>query len=193
MIIKQKLTTITLLAATLLSSWLYFNLTKTLRPIATTQPQRMNAFAENVTATRFDQNGNLIDQLRAEKLKHYTDDSSDFIKPHLVIYSETAKPWEVDADHGHANNGIKEIELQDSVRLHQSADKNRHEVTITTSAAKIYPEKDYAETDQSVLLQQPGVTLQSVGVRAYLKQGRVELLSKAQGQYEPAVNQENKS
>lgn len=183
---KQYFYLIVLVVTVIFTTWLLtwqFNRTTT----STTQnapSHHLNAFANDVVALRFDPTGKLINELHVNHLKHYVDDSSDFVKPTLFVYSEENAPWEIKADFGHAENGIKIIQLWDNVVLHQPSRGTHREITITTTRATIYPEKDYAETDQLVNLVQPGVIIKSVGVRAYFKRGQIELLSKAQGQYE---------
>ncbi len=58
-------------------------------------------------------------------------------------------------------------------------------ITITTSAATIYPHKKYITSDQPATFIQPGITVNSTGFNADMKQGSVTLLSQAQGTYNP--------
>lgn len=185
-LIKQKVHYVLLLIAVLISGWLLLetgvNSTDKTTP---SSPHHLTAFAKEVTALRFDENGKLVSELYVAKLKHFSDDSSELEQPILKIYSDDHEPWEIKADQGHATEGIRVIELWDNVRLHQNHNGNHQEITIITTRAKVFPEQNYAETDQPVDFVQPGVTIKSIGVKAHFKQGQVELLSNAQGQYEP--------
>lgn len=185
---KQKIQFILLFLAVIVSAWLLVKTSDDMSEKNSEAPvHHLDAFAKEVIAFRFNDVGKLVNELHVANLKHFNDDSSEFEKPLLMLYSDDQKPWEIKADKGHATEGISQIELWDNVRLHQDGSSNRREMTINTTRAKVYPEKDYAETDQPVDLVQPGVTIKSVGVKTHFKKGRVELLSNAKGQYEPSA------
>lgn len=185
-LIKEKFHYLLLFIAVLISGWLLVKIDENDNDKTNlTVPQHMTAFAKQVTALRFDEDGKLVSELYVAKLKHFSDDSSDLEQPFLKLYSDEHEPWEIKADQGHATDGVRMIELWDNVRLHQNHNGNHQEITIKTTRAKVYPEQNYAETDQPVDFVQPGVTIKSIGVKAHFKQGQVELLSNAQGQYEP--------
>lgn len=185
-LIQQKIHYLLLLIAVIISGWLLLKTGESsVDKTASSPTHHLSAFAKQVTALRFDETGKLVSELYVTKLKHFSDDSSDLEQPVLKLYSDNHEPWEIKADQGHATEGIREIELWDNVRLHQNHNGNHQEITIKTTRAKVFPEQNYAETDQPVDFVQPGVTIKSIGVKAHFKQGQVELLSNAQGQYEP--------
>ena len=55
---------------------------------------------------------------------------------------------------------------------------------MKTSQLYVFPDKQYAETDKPVTIEQPGSVINSVGLRAFMDTGKVELLSQARGTYE---------
>lgn len=183
---KRALLGILLLSATSLSLWLIFH--------TDIQQKRQNedisshpiAFAENVAITRIDKNGKLQSQLYSPKMTQYPDNTTQFVDPHFIAYGRAEQPWKVTAKHGKAYDGVAKITLWDNVTIQQNAGPSNHPITITTSAITVYPKQQLAETDQPVTFMQPGITIYSVGIRAYLEEGRVELLSKARGQYDPS-------
>jgi lipopolysaccharide export system protein LptC len=101
-----------------------------------------------------------------------------------VFNSNGEQPWNIYADRGQARHGADIIQLWDNVRLLQAAGAKNQALTIKTSAMTIYPQQQYAETDQPITLWQPGGTASSVGLRAWQKTGIIELLSRAQGHYQ---------
>ena len=98
-------------------------------------------------------------------------------------YSEQHQPWKVTADTGRAINGTQQVHLFGHVNLHQPAGANNKETTLTTSKLTIYPQKNMAENSVLTHAKQPGITVSSIGFRANFKQGKVILLSQAQGNY----------
>jgi lipopolysaccharide export system protein LptC len=55
---------------------------------------------------------------------------------------------------------------------------------LTTQALTLYPERDYAETAQSVRIQTAGSNTTATGMQVFLNDGRLELLSNVRGQHE---------
>jgi len=48
----------------------------------------------------------------------------------------------------------------------------------------VKPEQQYVETDKAVMLTTAGSTTRAIGMRAYLKQDKIELLSNVRGTHE---------
>ena len=48
----------------------------------------------------------------------------------------------------------------------------------------VFPQKQYAQTEQAVRIDGAGGTTTGKGMKAYLKDGRMDLLSNVRGQYE---------
>ena len=77
----------------------------------------------------------------------------------------------------------EQVELIDNVRIERNDAKGRPTI-ITTSRMTVLPEKDYAETRQPVrIIAANGVTT-ATGMKAYLDEGRMLLLSNVRGQHE---------
>ena len=55
---------------------------------------------------------------------------------------------------------------------------------LTTSALTLYPRRDYAETDQSVRIEAARSVTTAEGMKLFLNDGRLQLLSTVRGQYE---------
>lgn len=166
-----------------LSLWLYSH------SLAPKTGQRANEgqadfYLVQLRNKRFDKKGRLIQQLTAENAAHYpTNDTTDFIKPHIILFKTQEKPWTIDSDFARSIDAFNQITFQDNVRLHQANGVNNPPTTILTQRLIYQPNKRYAETARPITLLQPGTEVKSVGMHAYLNEGRVELLSKAEGKY----------
>ena len=55
---------------------------------------------------------------------------------------------------------------------------------MTTQALTLFPDRDYAETAQSVRIEDADNVTTAVGMHVYLNDGRLELLSTVRGQHE---------
>jgi len=61
-------------------------------------------------------------------------------------------------------------------------------VTITTSNLTVHPRDEYAETDKPVHMTGNATDLISIGMKAFLKEGRIRLLNKVKGVHVPDQN-----
>lgn len=148
--------------------------------------QDPDLFATDVTAFYFNQKGNLQTQFKSPHMLHYiAQNKTDFISPHFWIYGKSPVPWHIFSQKGQATMGIDSIVLWDNVRVHQDSYKNQHEVNLQTSSMTLHPKIQTAETDQAVILNQPGYQISAIGVRLSLKDEQVNLLSEAKGQFMP--------
>tara|TARA_B100000989_G_scaffold298988_1_gene291699 strand:+ start:8200 stop:8796 length:597 start_codon:yes stop_codon:yes gene_type:complete len=154
-----------------------------------------DAFAEQVVATHIDKQGKLHSQLISPRIVHYPDhDSSVASNPHVILYNDKdgKNPWHVTALNGKTIDGDTQIILWDNVKIHEPPGNNNDDMTMTTSYLEVYPDKDFAKTDKPVTFSETGVVVKSVGMKAYINEKRVELLSRAQGVYDAEVADANK-
>lgn len=122
--------------------------------------------------------------LQSPLLEHYTaGDITKITRPHLTILQPDSAPWYLSADQGQASNGLESVKLQNNVVLFEPQSAQNPTMTITTSAATIYPKRQYAESDQLIIATQPDKKLQAVGMQTYFKTGIINLLSQVQGDY----------
>jgi lipopolysaccharide export system protein LptC len=173
-----------LLAGVLLSSYLLFAQHKDAHAVK--QDSRYpDLIMEDVVGTRMDSNGFPKSRLYTPKVMRFSSkEILDFVKPHLIFYSQTEAPWHLYALHGQSKENFTTLLFWDNVKLQQTP-TNKPDVIITTSTLTVYPKKDLAITDQPVTLTSGQSNAQALGVRANLKTEEVELLSKARGVYAP--------
>jgi lipopolysaccharide export system protein LptC len=151
---------------------------------ATQSPTIPDLIATDGHLIQFNKKGTMAYQFFSQKSEHYKQQNrTDFTKPIGYYYSEKHQPWKVTADKGRALHGTEEIHLSGNVHLQQRAGVNNKETTLTTTQVTIYPQKDMAENDVLTHAKQPGIAVSSIGFRANFKEGKVVLLSQAQGNY----------
>lgn len=148
---------------------------------------RPDSFMKNVIALRMNMDTGLPqDELLTPSMIHYPQgDTTNLISPHFIIFNVDSQPWHITSNLGQAQNGVAVIQLWDHVKIHQDAGPQNQEIDITTSMLTIYPHEQYAITQEPVMLTQPGSIAHSIGVRADLKSGDIQLFSQARGQYKP--------
>lgn len=176
-----------LLLSTAGSSWLALHSSK--QALDASQANAPESYMTDATIIRMNSaTGLLQDKLYVPYLIHYTlNDITLLTHPLLTIFQATGEPWHLTADHGQSMNGAETVKLWSNVLLSQAQGPQNPPLTITTSAATIFPKQEYAITDQPLVARQPDKMLQAIGMRTYFKTGIVELLSHVHGEYQPSA------
>lgn len=123
-------------------------------------------------------------RLQARAMRHYADDdTADVSLPQLTMFRHDAASWFVRAEQAHVTAGAETVFLQDRVKAERLTEDKDDTLEIRTTALKVVPAEEYAETDQPVtIVTALGVT-QAVGMQANFKQQRLELLAQVRGEY----------
>ncbi len=143
-----------------------------------------NSLITDMHVIKTDQNGTMIYRLLSRKAYHYvTENRSELTAPIGYYYVKQQPYWTATAEHGQTLNGDEIVHLFGHVYMHQDAGKNNHEITLRTSKAMLYPQKQIAENRVFVKVEQPGMGVTSVGFHANMRKGNIILLSKVQGYF----------
>ncbi|MEJ2143423.1 MAG: LPS export ABC transporter periplasmic protein LptC [Gammaproteobacteria bacterium] len=168
-----------------LSIWLLSREAPKQQQLITINKSIPDTFMENLSTYNLDKKGILRHELKADYMAHYPfDDHSDFKSPELILYHSGKKHWSISADKGTTKKDIDEIILQGKVNIYR-LDKTtgKPDLTINTAEVLIRPDEAYLETDKTISITSGKQRIQSVGIRANLDAGTVELLSHVRGVY----------
>lgn len=142
-------------------------------------------YMDDFSTTTMDESGNPKRRLMAEHMEHFPDtDTNEFEKPYLIIYHPTRPPWHVKSERGWVSGGNEVMLLLGKVHIWQDNEAGIRELDIKTRDLRVLPESQYGETDKPVVIRTQTTESRSVGMRAYLEQRRVELLSRVRTVYE---------
>jgi lipopolysaccharide export system protein LptC len=165
----------------------YFNIRPSSfdQEILVTDPLQPDFFMENTQILMFNEQGTPAYQLRSARATHQrTDDSTQLEQPNLLYYRPGEEhPWLLRAQQGSVTKGGDQVDLMNDVLL-QRQDPNDPSRRMTTQALTLFPERDYAETAQSVRIENAGSVTTADGMQVFLDDGRLELLSNVRGQHE---------
>jgi lipopolysaccharide export system protein LptC len=141
-------------------------------------------FVEEVTSTMMDASGKPRYRLIAERINHYPDDKSISLQAPQVEYFRPHLPsWTAESDAGRVYDKGRQVYLDGQVTMHRPAEDNQPATRLFTQDLLILPEDDYAETAAAVKITSGESELLGTGMRAYLSEGRLELLAKGKGIY----------
>ena len=154
------------------------------QPAAQVDESAIDYYAINAHSVQFLPDGKLQYEMTADKVEHLKASEVTLLtKPDLQMYRGTTYPWHVQSERGEVNPDGTEVELIDSVRVARTDEKDRTTI-ITSSRMTVFPQKQYAQTEQDVRIDGAGGVTTGKGMKAYLKDGRMDLLSNVRGQYE---------
>jgi lipopolysaccharide export system protein LptC len=152
---------------------------------ATSDPDGIDYYMENFTISSMNLQGQPRQDLSAIRMEHYSsDDSTALTEPRIVVYKEDTAPWYINANRGWISADGEIVLLKGNVTIERPAENHKGTMKISTSELRIRPDDEYAETDKAIVMEGDGTRTEAVGMRAYMKQGKLHLLNRVRGHYE---------
>jgi lipopolysaccharide export system protein LptC len=141
-------------------------------------------YATNTHTVQYQVDGKLRYELTADKVEHIkASDITLMTSPNMNLFRGTELPWKIRSERGEVSPGGVEVELIDKVRVERTDAKGRPTI-LTTSRLTVFPEKEYAQTQQAVRIDAANGVTTAKGMKAYMNDGRMLLLSNVRGQHE---------
>lgn len=140
-----------------------------------------------------DAGGDPETRLTADFMAHFEDrGETQLTRPMLEMFRPDKQPLYVRAEQGWVRSGNEVILLRGDVHFWEPGDNGAPVFEVVTTEAWIYPERDMAETDKPATLTTRESRTESVGMRAFMKEGRIEMLSRVhttieEGKVRPSV------
>ena len=123
--------------------------------------------------------------LTAERVTQaLADGSVDLKRVHVNYAPPAGAAWGLVADTGRISAGADIIELDGNVAA-ASADAGGPTTTFQTDFLRYDPATGVAETDRPVTVLYASSVVHARGLRAFLREGRLELLGQVRGRYDP--------
>lgn len=145
-----------------------------------------DAFADDFDLRTLNARGKLEHRLWATRMEHYPDDDSTVLEmPRLELYRPGEPTWHVNARKGWVSSGGAEILLEGNVDVQRKGSKTARPVQLTTTKLRVFPDRDYAETDVAVTYRTTALEVRSLGMRAHFDSGQVELPARVRAVHQP--------
>ncbi|MBA1201789.1 LPS export ABC transporter periplasmic protein LptC [Pseudomonas capeferrum] len=184
---KVRIIALSSVIAALLAAVGYWNISPETfldQPVAKVDENAIDYYAINARSVQYLPDGKVQYEMTADKVEHLKASEVTLVtKPDLQMYRGTQFPWHVQSARAEVNPDGTEVELIDAVRVARTDEKKRQTI-ITSTRMTVFPQKQYAQTEQAVRIDGAGGTTTGKGMKAYLKDGRMDLLSNVRGQYE---------
>lgn len=168
-------------------TWWLNNLVVPLPALPEREPQHNPDYSmERFAIAEISDRGATHYRLQAQQMDHYPDDGTTrLVKPDLLLYGKDGATYTLNAVEGVATAQHEEIRLNGDVVIERPATATQEWMRIATRDVVVRHNESYAETKERVVMQDPLFMAQAVGMRLFVKQGRVQLLSGVRGSYAP--------
>jgi len=171
-------TVIILLLVATASAWLLNKLTTGESTETTEFKHDPDYYMVNFTTWSMNEDGSPKNILNADYMAHYPDsDTTELINPRLEVFRDNKQPLNIVADKGWVTDNNEVILLTGKVRLWEEDTEGNVRMEIISSDLKILPGQEYAETEQPATLTRGRITVNTTGMRAWMKENRMEFLN----------------
>ena len=148
-------------------------------------PAGIGYYLRDARLTGTGDDGQVRYRVSADAVTQMLADGSVALETVVLDYDPGAElPWHVRADAGRIPPGGKIIELTGNV-VAATRDSEHPPATIRTDYLEFDPDSYVAATDRKVTIDYAGSTVHATGMRALLREDRLELRSKVNGHYVP--------
>jgi lipopolysaccharide export system protein LptC len=171
-----------LLAAT----WWLNQQVQPLPQIESQQRHDVDYYVDNFSAVTLNNEGQPRFILAAEKLWHYPDDDTTHLQmPHLTSLYPDRPPTVTTARTGMLSSKGEDVFLYDEVRIVRPATADFIEQDFATDYLHVVPDRDWAETNQAVVMTNKYNVIRAVGMELDNKVRTAKLLSQVRATHEP--------
>lgn len=164
-------------------------LNQQVQPLPQIQSQQrhdVDYVADNFSAVTLNVKGQPRFTLTAQKLWHYPDDDTTHLQmPYLTSLYEARPPTITSALTGKLSSKGDDVFLYDEVRIVRPASAGISEQRFATDYLHVVPDRDWAETDQSVVMTNQYNVIRAIGMELDNKARTVKLLSRVRATHEP--------
>jgi lipopolysaccharide export system protein LptC len=164
-------------------------LSQQVQPLPQTESQLrhdVDYVIDNISAISLNEQGQQRFTLAAEKMWHYPDDDTTHLQmPRLASLYADRPPVLTSAQTGMISSKGDEVFLYDEVRVVRPASGDIGEQRFDTNYLHVIPDRDWAESDQSVVMISQYSTIRAVGMELDNKARTARLLSRVRAFHEP--------
>ena len=175
---NQRLTLLVVLfAAAAASAWFLKYVTEEHPGVAVQVYHDPDYYMEDFTTLSMEKDGRPKNKLYAVYMAHYPDDdTTELLQPKMEIYRTGRPPLFITAKSGWVTSNNEVVLLKGNVRLWEDDELGRRTLQVDTTEVRVLMDDQYAETDQPATIVSNHSTVKGSGLRAYLKENRVEVL-----------------
>ncbi len=167
------------------SAWILSQLSRQRDASTATAPHVPDFYMENFSTTTMDELGKPKRTLSADHMAHFPDtDTNELENPYMILFDPARPPWHVRSERGWVSPDSDVMLLLGNVHIWRNNEVGERVLDLTTRDLRVLPDSQYGETDKPVVIRTPSSESRGTGMRAFLDQRRIELLSRVRTVYE---------
>lgn len=156
-------------------------------PEQNVQKKVANSFFNNANIISFGETGLPKSKIIGDQIFHYPDEEdSEIIKPRITLFREKGLPVYITADHGWINKEGTRVFLKGHTIIKREKSLENRFSQLETPELTIWPNKNFAETEEAVKITTASTIATGVGMKAYLDTEHYYLLNNVKGRHIPA-------
>lgn len=141
-------------------------------------------YLTNTSSIQYSKHGLVSYLFKAHKLEHFPKgDYTLASAPNVTLFHKDGTPWVISALTGRIESDHKDIKLWDNVELRRVTPESP--LLMKTKELIIEPDKETAFTDKDVVITSNLGRVDATGMKAYIHENRMELLSNVRVRHEP--------
>lgn len=182
-ILSQSWMWLLLASFALVTTWLVRNLEKDLSTSPQLSDQIPDYILYHFQSVQLNEQGYLKSRLMAEKMVHYLQAKTELTTPTMTFYQHQQPLWIIQAERGEVSSDDNEIWLLGQTHWQRYTANQIKELEIITRDVRLQRDTQYAETALATQIVSAYGETHSVGMRVFLPQEQIELLSQVRGTY----------
>lgn len=148
------------------------------------QQKVADTFVNDAYIINYGETGKPKSQIIGEKLFHYPgNEDSEISKPIITFFREQGSPVLISADQGWSNHDGSRIILKGNTVISRERSEHNQYSQLKTPQLTIWPDKEYAETDEKIKITTDTTVVTAVGMQAYLDVEHYILLHNVKGRH----------
>ena len=149
------------------------------------EAQLPDYYLKDFIATTMDETGRPARRLVGESMVQFPHETSaDLEAPLLRTFRSDGRVWVMSSDTAKVYEGGAVVWLQGDVHIFRERYQSAGRIDVYTRDLWVYPERDYAESEQAVSVEDALGVTRGIGVRVDLTRGWLTLLAQVKGEYE---------
>jgi len=151
------------------------------------EPERRQAYAETVSLQVMDAGGRPVYRLQAESMDYFADEDSLILQhPFLSMAHSDGSRWELRAEQGLTDTDGDTVRLLGEVAIQRLATRQHKPLKVHTRDVLVETASGLAATTAPASISGSGYRIEAVGMKADLKQHRLELGAQVRGSFDAA-------
>lgn len=154
------------------------------RPTQQQHSKAADLVIRDARTRHYNTEGTLAYRVDAERITFFQferRDRADLTEPRMLFYQDKNLKWRTESRKGVAFDNGQKVVLEGDVKV---AELPQPGITLRTAKIVLKPREEFAETDKVVTITDGANLTTGKGMRANLKQDKVEILSDVESSYE---------